>query len=110
MAVEVERILADEVAREVDKAVHRVAGADADPALVVVDAHDRAGEEFARHGVPRRGERWVQRQLMVRDLDAGDEAHLLETTLNARAAAGKRLGRVDRLARTFYHKPEESGL
>ena len=63
VAVEVERVLADEVALEVGEAVHRVAGADADVAGVVVDPHDRRREVGARPRVPRRGERWIERRV-----------------------------------------------
>ncbi len=75
VAIEVERVLADEVALEVGEAVHRVAGADADVTGVVVDLHDRCRELRARPRVPRRGERWIERELVVADLDAGDGAH-----------------------------------
>ena len=75
VAIEVERVLADEVALEVGEAVHRVAGADADVTGIVVDLHDRRRELGARPRVPRRGERWIERELVVADVDAGDGAH-----------------------------------
>ena len=54
VAIEVERVLADEVALVVGEAVHRVAGADADVAGVVVDPHDRRREVGARAAGPTR--------------------------------------------------------
>ena len=75
VAIEVERVLADEVALEVGEAVHRVAGADADVTGVVVDPHDRGREVGARPRVPRGRERRIEREPVVADLDAGDDAH-----------------------------------
>ena len=70
VAVEVERILADEVRLVVGEPVHRVARADADVAGVVVDAHDRRREVGPRPGIPRGRERRIERQPVVADLDA----------------------------------------
>ena len=75
VAIEVERVLADEVALEVGEAVHRVAGADADVAGVVVDLHDRRREPGARARVPRGRKWWVEREFVVADVDAGDGVH-----------------------------------
>ena len=67
-----QRILTDEQVLERLEPVHRVARSDADDALVGLDPDDRDRERRPRHGVPRRGERRVQRDAQALQPDRGD--------------------------------------
>jgi len=67
-----QRILPDEQVLERLEAVHRVARADPDDALVGLDPHDRGGERAARLRVPRGVERRVQWDDQAIEADGGD--------------------------------------
>ena len=71
VALDVERIVADEQVLVAGEAQHRIARANA---LVVAGAHahERAGVAGARPRVPRRVERRVERQAVVADFDRVD--------------------------------------
>jgi hypothetical protein len=67
-----QRIAAEEQVLEGVEAVHRVAGADPDDTLVGLDPDDRRGEGSTWLGVPRRGERRVERDRQPVEPDARD--------------------------------------
>ncbi len=67
-----ERILTDEEVLEGFETVHRVARADADDALVGLDADDRHRERGSRHGVPRRREGRIEGHAEALETDGAD--------------------------------------
>jgi hypothetical protein len=67
-----QRILTDEEMLEGLEAVHRVTGADADDALVGLDAHDRHRERRSRHGIPRRREGRFEGHAEALETDGAD--------------------------------------
>jgi hypothetical protein len=67
-----ERVGADEQVPVGVEAVHGVAGADADDAVVGVDAHDRRVEHGAGLGVPGGAQRRVEREAHPVQRDVGD--------------------------------------
>src|ERR1700735_1463242 len=72
MTPESERIGTDEQVLVVREAVHRIAGADAHVASVVMYAHDGRRKFAPRLAIPGSGERRIQLQLVVRDLNPAD--------------------------------------
>ena len=72
VALDLQRILADEQGLVTLEPKHHVAGAVAGDAEVGVNGDDRSVPEGARLGVPARVERRIEMQSMPGDLDAGD--------------------------------------
>ena len=100
MAIDGERVLADEQMLERLEPVHRVTRADADDAFVGLDPDDRHRELGPRHGVPGRGERRVERDAEALETDGADPHHpsIAETPRSprhlARSTSGRRAPRV----------------
>ena len=67
-----QRVLPDEQVLERLEPVHRVAGPDADDALVGLDPHDRHREGRPRHRIPGRRERRIERDPQALEPDRGD--------------------------------------
>src|SRR5437868_11203541 len=86
MALEIERILADEQLLVIGEAIQRVAAADAHATGIVEDADDRRRETRAAARIPRRAQRRIEPELMMRDRDPGDATH----SSNAHRRIGRR--------------------
>ena len=86
MAIEIKRILPDEVALIIVEAVHRIARADSAIALIVEHPHDGCRKLGTWLSVPRCREHRVEWQLMMGDLNARNCAHVSFVRPNVRVS------------------------
>jgi hypothetical protein len=75
MALEGERIAADEQVLVTGEAKHQIAGAIADEPVLRADAHDGGIEVLARLAIPAGTEWGLEKQPVVGDLDRCDLVH-----------------------------------
>ena len=84
VALDRQRVAADEEMLVAGEAEHEVAGAEADMAVVRGDADDGGIPERARARVPAGVEWWVEVEAVLGDLDGGDGRHWPHSQLDPR--------------------------